>query len=163
MKLTSKIAIYPGSFDPITLGHIDIINRASKIFEKLIVAVSRNTSKSPLFTVKERLSMIKRATTGIKNIVIDDFEGLTVDYAKKMNSKIIIRSIRMISDFEYEFQLALMNRKLASSVETIFMMPSESYLYISSRLIKEAASMGSDIKDFVPRFVEDAIRKRLAR
>lgn len=161
--ISSKIAIYPGSFDPVTLGHIDIIKRASKTFEKLIVAVAHKSPKISLFSVDERVAMLKRATKSLKNVVIDDFDGLTMDYAKKHGSKIVIRGIRMISDFEYEFQLALMNRKLANDVETIFMMPSESFLYISSKLIKEAASLGADVSNFVPDFVAAEIRKRFSR
>lgn len=159
--LSSKIAIYPGSFDPVTYGHIDIIDRASKVFDKLIIAVAHNTEKVTLFTVQERLEMLKRATRHLKNIAIDDFNGLTVDYARNHKSKVIIRGIRMISDFEYEFQLALMNRNLSKNIETIFMMPSESSLYISSKLIKEAAALGADVKRFVPDFVAKEIEKRI--
>jgi pantetheine-phosphate adenylyltransferase len=157
----TKIAVYPGSFDPVTYGHIDIIKRALKIFDKVVVAVAHNAEKKPFFDVSERVGFLKRALKGIKGVEIDDFQGLVVNYVKKRNSSVVIRGLRMISDFEYEFQMALTNRKLSSDVETIFMMPSESYSYLSSKLIKEAASLGADLKGFVPHFVEKAIRERL--
>ncbi len=161
--MSAKIAMYPGSFDPVTFGHIDIIKRASKVFDKVIVAVAHKSAKISLFSVEERVGMLKRAIKGLKNVTIDDFDGFTVDYAKKHGCKVIIRSIRMISDFEYEFQLALMNRKLADDIETIFMMPSNSYLYISSKLIKEVASLGSDIDNFAPGFVAKMVKERLSK
>jgi len=158
---TKKIAIYPGSFDPVTYGHLDIIKRALKIFDKVIVAVAHNTEKEPLFDVHERVSMLKRSLKGVKGLEVDDFEGLIVDYVRRKDSNVVIRGLRMISDFEYEFQMALTNRKLCKDVETIFMMPSESYSYLSSKLIKEAASLGADLKAFVPSFVENQIKERL--
>ena len=124
-------AIYPGTFDPITLGHIDIIKRAQEIFSEVIVAVAHNPHKRPLFSIEERVDMLKKATVDIKGIIIDDFQGLVIDYARRQKAKIIIRGLRMISDFEYEFQMALTNRKLAPDIETIFLMPQESYSYLS--------------------------------
>lgn len=156
-------AIYPGSFDPVTYGHIDIIKRAQEIFSELIVAVAHNPQKDPLFTVKERIDMLKKATRDLKGIVVDDFDSLVVDYARKKKINVIIRGVRMLSDFEYEFQMALTNRKLSPDVETIFLMPQESYSYLSSRLLKEAASLGADLSCFVPGFVEKALKKKLAR
>ena len=156
-----NIAIYPGSFDPITYGHLDIIKRAIKIFDKVIVAVAHNSEKDPLFSVSERVELLKKATRDIKGVEIDDFHGLVVDYVKTKKSKVVIRGLRMISDFEFEFQMALTNRKLSKDVETIFMMPSEAYYYLSSKLIKEAASLGANLKGFVPAFVEKAIKAKL--
>jgi pantetheine-phosphate adenylyltransferase len=156
-----NIAIYPGSFDPITYGHLDIIKRAIKIFDKVVVAVAHTSEKDPLFSISERMELLRKATRGIKGIEIDDFQGLVVDYVKKKKAKVVIRGLRMISDFEYEFQMALTNRKLSKEVETIFMMPSETYSYLSSKLIKEAAMLGADLKGFVPGFVERAIKSKL--
>jgi pantetheine-phosphate adenylyltransferase len=156
-----NVAIYPGSFDPITYGHLDIIKRAVKVFDKVIVAVAHNSEKDPLFSVFERVELLKKATRGIKGVEIDDFHGLVVDYVKRKKLRVVIRGLRMISDFEYEFQMALTNRKLSKEVETIFMMPSESYSYLSSKLIKEAASLGANLKGFVPVFVEKAIKLKL--
>jgi pantetheine-phosphate adenylyltransferase len=156
-------AVYPGSFDPITYGHIDIIRRAASIFDEVVVAVAHNLEKSPLFSVKERLIFLKRAAAGMKNVKVDDFNGLVVNYVKRNKLHVIIRGLRMISDFEYEFQMALTNRKLDRSVETIFMMPSEEYSYVSSKLIKEAAALGADLREFVPSYVEKELRKRIRR
>jgi len=158
---TKKIAIYPGSFDPVTYGHLDIIKRALNIFDKVIVAVAHNAEKEPLFDVQERVSMLKRSLKGIKRVEVDDFRGLIVDYVRRKKSTVVVRGIRMISDFEYEFQMALTNRKLCKEVETIFMMPSESYSYLSSKLIKEAASLGADLKYFVPSFIEKGLKEKL--
>jgi len=130
------LVIYPGSFDPVTYGHIDIIKRAFKLTDRLIVAVANNYEKSPMFTLKERVEMLKQATNGLKGVSVDSFDGLAVDYVKSKGAKAMIRGLRMISDFEYEFQMALTNRKLSPTVETIFMTPSEEYSYVSSRLIK---------------------------
>ena len=156
-----NIAIYPGSFDPITYGHLDIIKRAVKIFDKVIVAVAHNNEKDPLFDVSERVGLLKKATANIKGVEVDDFHGLVVNYVKSKKARIIIRGLRMISDFEYEFQMALTNRKLSEDFETIFMMPSESYSYLSSKLIKEVAGLGANLKGFVPEFVEKAIKAKL--
>ena len=154
-------AIYAGSFDPITYGHIDLIKRALAIFPELIVAVAHNPQKKPLFSVKERVGMLKRATSRLRGVRVCDFNSLIIDYARQQKAKILIRGLRMISDFEYEFQMALTNRKLAADIETIFLMPHESYSYLSSRLLKEAASLGADLSNFVPDYVEKALKKRL--
>ncbi|MFH0790762.1 MAG: pantetheine-phosphate adenylyltransferase [Candidatus Omnitrophota bacterium] len=154
-------AIYPGSFDPVTYGHIDLIKRAQEIFPELVVAVAHNFHKKPLFNVTERVAMLKEATRNLRNISVVDFDGLVVDYAHRHKVKVIIRGLRMISDFEYEFQMALTNRKLNSDIETIFLMPQESFSYISSKLLKEAASLGADLNCFLPDFVEEALKKKL--
>ncbi|KPK41718.1 MAG: phosphopantetheine adenylyltransferase [Omnitrophica WOR_2 bacterium SM23_29] len=154
-------AVYPGTFDPVTYGHIDLIKRALKIFDKVIIAVAHNPEKKPLFNVEERISMLKRATKGLRGVVIEDFDSLVVDYVRKKGAPVVIRGLRMLSDFEYEFQMALTNRKLAEDIETIFMMPSEQYSYLSSKLIKEAVALGADVKAFVPKFVEKALVEKL--
>ncbi|MCU0665708.1 MAG: pantetheine-phosphate adenylyltransferase [Candidatus Omnitrophica bacterium] len=156
-----KTAIYPGSFDPVTYGHIDLIKRAKEVFPDLIVAVAYNAHKKPIFSVKERVDMLKKATAGIEGVEITSFDGLVVDFARKHKSAVIIRGLRMISDFEYEFQMALTNRKLAPDIETIFLMPQEAYSYVSSRLLKEASSLGANLGAFIPDFVEKALRDKL--
>jgi pantetheine-phosphate adenylyltransferase len=157
-----QIAIYPGTFDPVTYGHIDLIKRAQEIFPKVIVAVAYNPHKKPLFSVKERVAMLKKATKNLKGIEVLEFDGLVVDYARKQKAKVLIRGLRMLSDFEYEFQMALTNRKLATDIETIFLMPHESYSYLSSKLLKEVASLGADLSSFVPDFVGKALKEKLA-
>jgi len=157
-----QAAIYPGTFDPVTNGHIDLIKRAQEIFSEVIVAVAANPSKKPLFDIKERVAMLKKATAGLKGVEIVDFDGLVVDFARKQKSKVLVRGIRMISDFEYEFQMALTNRKIAGDVETIFLMPHESYSYLSSKLLKETATLGADLSSFVPDFVEKALKEKLS-
>jgi pantetheine-phosphate adenylyltransferase len=156
-----SLAVYPGTFDPVTYGHIDIAKRASRIFDKVIVAVAHNESKSPLFSVKERVSMLEDSLKGLKNVTVDDFEGLVIDYVRAAGANVMVRGLRMISDFEYEFQMALTNRKLSAQIETVFMMPSESYSYISSKLIKEAASLGADVRCFIPEKVQALLKKKL--
>ncbi len=156
-------AIYPGTFDPVTYGHIDLIKRAQEIFSELIVAVADNPHKKPLFSVKERVELLKKATAGLKGVTVDSFEGLVVDYARKQKAAVLIRGLRMVSDFEYEFQMALTNRKLAPHIETIFLMPQESYSYLSSKLLKETAALGADLTSFVPGFVETALKKKLRK
>ncbi|MFA5155937.1 MAG: pantetheine-phosphate adenylyltransferase [Candidatus Omnitrophota bacterium] len=156
-------AIYPGTFDPVTYGHIDLIKRAQEAFSGVTVAVASNPHKHPLFSLKERVELIKKATAGLDGVEIDSFDGLVVDYARKKGAKVLIRGLRMISDFEYEFQMALTNRKLAPDVETIFLMPHESYSYLSSKLLKEAGSLGADLSSFVPDFVETALKKKLCK
>jgi pantetheine-phosphate adenylyltransferase len=147
-----KIAIYPGTFDPITNGHIDIIERAIEIFDKVIVTVARNSSKSPLFSDNERVAMIKRVVKKYgKKVEVDSFRGLLVEYAKSKRAVAIVRGLRAISDFEYEFQMALMNRKLAEGIFTVFLMPHERYTYLNSSIVREIATLGGDISDFVPR------------
>ena len=159
----SERAIYPGTFDPVTYGHIDLIKRACRIFSEVVISVAHNPQKSPLFTVKERVDFLKEATSGIPGVVIDDFDGLVIDYAHKKGISTLIRGLRMISDFEYEFQMALTNRKLAPDVETIFLMPQEGYSYLSAKLLKEAVSLGADISCFVPDFVYQTLKKKLKR
>ena len=150
-------AIYPGTFDPLTNGHLDIINRASLLFSHVYVSVTDNPNKKSFFSVEERVDMIQKAVKGIHNVSVDSFNGLLVTYMKKKNARVIIRGLRAISDFEYEFQMALMNRSLSRDVETIFLMPDENYTYLSSNLIKEIAHLGGDIKDFVPRHVRNIL------
>lgn len=155
-------AVYPGSFDPLTYGHLDIIKRAKKIFPELVVAVAQNPIKPTLFSLKERIEMLKKATRNMEGITIESFKGLIVDYCKEKNIKVIIRGLRMISDFEYEFQMALTNRKLSKEgIETVFLMTHESYSYISSKLIKEIASLGGSLSEFVPPFVEKKLKEKL--
>jgi len=157
----TKRAVFPGTFDPITYGHIDLIKRASKIFDEIIVAVADNSSKVTLFGLKERLDIVRRATEDISNVKVESFGGLVINYVKEKKTNVIIRGLRMISDFEYEFQMALTNRKLSSNIETIFMMPSENYSYFSSRLLKEAAILGADLKGFIPPFVIEKLKSKL--
>jgi pantetheine-phosphate adenylyltransferase len=154
----AKRAVYPGMFDPVHNGHVDVIQRSLQIFDELIVAVVANPSKQPLFTMKERLEMIDEATSDLSNFRIVAFDGLLIDLVARERADCIVRGIRAVSDFEYEFQMALMNRKLRSNVETVFLMPHEKYTYISSRLIKEVASFGTSVAGMVPPIVE----KRLA-
>lgn len=156
-----KKAVYVGSFDPVTYGHIDLIKRALRIFDKVIVAVADNSSKQTLFTLQERVALIRKATASLKGVEVDSFKGLAVDYVRSKGSCIIIRGLRMLSDFEYEFQMALTNRRLSKVVETIFLMPNETYSYLSSKLIKEAASLGADLGYFVPKFVEKALKEKM--
>jgi len=156
-------AIYPGSFDPVTYGHIDLIKRAQRIFSEVIVAVAHNPQKKPLFSVKQRVGMLEEAVAGITGIEVESFDGLVIDYARKKKVNVIIRGLRMVSDFEYEFQMALTNRKLAPDIETIFLMPQESYSYLSSKLLKEAASLGADLSPFVPDFIREALKKKLRK
>ncbi|HLF85911.1 MAG TPA: pantetheine-phosphate adenylyltransferase [Nitrospiria bacterium] len=145
-----KIAVYPGTFDPITNGHIDIIKRSLRIFDRVVIAVAPNPKKTPLFDLNERIFMIEEATNGMMHIEIEPFDGLLVDYIRQKGAIAIIRGLRAVSDFEYELQMALMNRKLSDTIETVFMMPSEEYSYLTSSLIKEVASYGGEVKDLVP-------------
>ena len=158
-----RIAIYPGSFDPVTNGHVDLIHRATQIFDKVIVAVAHNAHKNPLFTVEERLDMLRESAKEFKDIEIETFDGLVIDSAHQRKVKVIIRGLRMISDFEYEFQMALTNRRLAQDVETVFLMPSENYSFLSSTLLKETAALGADLSSFVPKFVEARLKERLKK
>lgn len=156
-----KLAIYPGSFDPITNGHLDIIERASKIYEKIIVSVLQNPSKNPMFTLQERVNLIKDAVKPYENVMVDCFSGLLIDYAKKQNANVIIKGLRAVSDFEYEFQMALMNRKLAPDIETIFLMTSSQNSYLSSSIIKEVAKFGGCIEGLVPEKVKSSILDKI--
>lgn len=155
------IALYPGTFDPVTNGHIDVIRRALALFEKLVVGVAVNTEKGTLFPVEERVEMLCLVTRRWKNVTVEPFDNLVVDFAKAKSASVILRGLRMLSDFEYEFQMALTNRKLEPKVETIFMMPSQEYSYISSRLIKETAALGADVRRFVPAHVAKRLKERL--
>jgi pantetheine-phosphate adenylyltransferase len=159
--LKKVTAIYPGSFDPLTNGHLDLIERGSKIFDRLIVAILRNTEKTPLFSLAERRDMMLAMTGDWKNVSVDTFEGLMVDYAVKVKATAVLRGIRAISDYEYELQMALMNRKLAPHLETVFMMPAETYSYLSSRLVREIAQLGGTIRGLVPELVEHRLRDKL--
>ena len=154
-------AIYPGSFDPPTNGHLDLIERGSKIFDELVVAILRNPDKNPLFSVAVRRYMLEELTAKFKNVRIDTFDGLTVDYAIKVGATAILRGIRAISDYEYELQMALMNRKLHPELETVFMMPAEKYSYLSSRLAREVARLGGNIQGLVPEMVERKLKEKL--
>jgi len=154
------IAVYPGSFDPVTNGHIDLIQRSAALFDKVVVAILRNSGKTPLFSVDERREMLESAVCGIGNVAVKDFSGLLVDFAERIGASVIIRGIRAISDYEYELQMALINRRLSSRVETVFMLPAETYSFVSSRLIKEIASHGGAISGLVP---EDVERRLLGR
>jgi pantetheine-phosphate adenylyltransferase len=155
------IAIYPGSFDPPTNGHLDLIERGAKIFDVLIVALLRNSEKQPLFSIEERLAMLRDTTKKWSNVRVDSFEGLLVDYAVRSGAKVVLRGIRAISDYEYELQMALMNRKLDARLETIFMMPAETYSYLSSRLVREISSLGGSISALVPEVVERELMNKL--
>ncbi|HYE30924.1 MAG TPA: pantetheine-phosphate adenylyltransferase [Methylomirabilota bacterium] len=156
-----RTVIYPGSFDPLTNGHLDLVHRAAKLFDKVIVAIATNDSKSPLFTMNERLDLVREAAAGIPNVEVDTFQGLLVDYVESRQGDAIIRGLRAVSDFEFEFQLALTNRKLNERIETIFMMPKDTYTFLSSRLVKEVARLGGDISGFVPDNVRNALALKL--
>ena len=156
-----RTAIYPGSFDPLTNGHLDVIERAAKLFDRVIVAVAKSDSKHPLFTLEERVKMVRASVRGMKNVSGDSFDGLLVEYVRHRRAQAVVRGLRAVSDFEFEFQLALMNRKLNDQFETIFMMPKDTYTFLSSRIVKEIARMGGDVAAFVPRHVRQALRKKL--
>jgi pantetheine-phosphate adenylyltransferase len=156
-----KIAIYPGTFDPITNGHLDILERALKLFDKVIITVSTNSSKTPLFTEPERLALIKKAIVPFRNVEADMFRGLMVSYARKKHATAVVRGLRATSDFEYELQMALMNRKLDDKLVTVFLMPNEKYTYLTSSIVREIARHGGNVKKFVPPFVYDALMKKL--
>ena len=151
-------AVYPGTFDPVTNGHIDLIQRSSQLFDHVIVAVLKNTEKNPLFTVAERVEMLGDAIEGLKNVSVTTFEGLLVDFAQQSQATVIVRGIRAVSDYEYELQMALMNRRLAPRVETVFLMPAETYSYLSSRLVKEISQLGGSVRGLVPSAVEERLR-----
>ena len=157
-------AIYPGSFDPLTFGHVDIIERSTRLFHKVIVAILTNPQKAALFTVKERTELMHDILEPrFPNVEIDVFEGLLVDYAKQKKAQVIVRGIRAISDYEYEFQMALMNRRLAPEIETVFMTPAEHYSYLSSRLVKEIAELGGSVSGLVPELVEKRLKQRFKK
>ena len=156
-----KIAIYPGTFDPVTNGHIDIINRAAALFPKVIVSVAHNMRKDPLFNVDERMEMLEEIVRPLDNVDIDHFRGLLVQYAEEKKAEVIIRGLRAVSDFEYEFQMALMNRSLAEKIITIFLMPNEKYSYLNSSIVKEVARCGGDVSAYVPKIVEKRLKERV--
>lgn len=155
-------AIYPGSFDPITNGHLDLIERGSQLFDHLVVAVLTNLEKEPLFTAKERVEMLRLVTSAFPNVSVDIFSGLLVDYAVRKKARAILRGIRAFSDYEYELQMALMNRKLEPKIETVFLMPAESYTYVSSRLVKEIFRHGGSVKGLVPPVVEEKLHQKVS-
>ncbi len=158
-----RIAVYPGTFDPVTNGHIDLVERSRTIFDVVIVAVAENPKKTPLFSLAERIAMLKRVTAKQKNVVIEGFDGLLVDYVRQKKAVGIIRGLRAVSDFEYEMQMALMNRRLDSAIETVFLMPNEEYSFITSTIVKEAASYGGDISSLVPRTVAEKLKKKFKK
>jgi len=161
--MNKKTAIYPGTFDPVTFGHIDVLERAAKIFDKVIISVAKSSSKDALFSIKERTELIKKVTVKLKNVEIDVFEGLLVKYAVKKNAGVIIRGLRAISDFEFEFQMALTNRKISPEIETIFLMPNEKYSYISSTLVKEIGAYGGNLSSFVPKIVSEKLKEKFKK
>jgi len=156
-----RTAIYPGSFDPLTNGHLDVVQRAAKLFDRVIVAVAKNEGKNPLFTLEERLAMVQKATSHLPHVSADTFDGLLVEYVARHKAQAIVRGLRAVSDFEFGFELALMNRKLDENIETIFMMPKDTYTFLSSRIVKEIARLGGDVSSFVPVHVQTALRKKL--
>jgi pantetheine-phosphate adenylyltransferase len=148
------LAVYPGSFDPLTNGHLDIIMRGSRLFDEIVVAILQNPEKKAMFSLQERQRVLSRATAGLANVKVDSFQGLLVDYARRRGARVIVRGLRALSDFEYEYQMALMNRRLDSGIETVFMMPNEAYSYLSSRLVKEVVGLGGSVSGLVPPDVE---------
>ena len=158
-----RIAVYPGTFDPVTNGHVDLAERSLRMFDRVIVAVAANPKKQPLFELSERIVMFKKATKEYRNLVIEGFDGLLVDYVKERKAVAIIRGLRAVSDFEHEMQMALMNRRLDEDIETVFLMPNEEYSFITSTIVKEAASYGGDVSSLVPKGVVAKLRKRFGR
>lgn len=161
--MSARHAIYPGSFDPITLGHLDLIHRASQLFDSLIVAVAHNEAKKALFTVEERISMIQESLDGAPGIAVKRLDGLLVDFARVENAFVVIRGLRAVSDFEFEFQMALMNRRLETRLETLFLTPKEDYTFLSSRIVKEVANFGGDVAPFVPPAAAQRLRAKFGR
>jgi len=155
--------IYPGTFDPVTYGHIDVIKRATELFDAVVVTVAINAGKAPLFSTEERVSMLKESLKEFQNVSVDSFDGLVVDHAKIVGAKGIIRGLRAVSDFEYEFQMALMNRKLANNIATVFLMPHEKFTYLNSTIIRNLASLNSDVTDFVPPIVAEALKNKFKK
>jgi pantetheine-phosphate adenylyltransferase len=156
-------AVYPGSFDPVTHGHLDLVRRASALFDEVVVALLRNPDKPGIFPVAERLELLRAATAGMPGVSVDAFDGLLVDYLHQVQGRVIVRGLRAVSDFEYEFQRALMNRRLAPDVETVYLMPAETYTYLSSRLVREVASLGGSVEGLVPAAVAAALARRYPR
>ena len=157
-----KVAVYPGSFDPITNGHLDVIQRAATMFDQVIIGVAHNPDKIPMFSLKRRLDLVRASTEQLTNVTVDDFQGLLVEYCRRNGATVVVRGLRAVSDFEFEFQMALMNRKLEPKVETIFLMPKDENTFISSRLVKEIAGLGGDVSKFVPPVVQEALKRKLA-
>ena len=157
------VAIYPGTFDPLTNGHVDIITRGARLFDRIIVSILVNAEKAPLFSMEERVEIARSVFADQRNVEVDTFEGLLVDYVERRNAQVIVRGLRAVSDFEFEFQMALMNRRLNGQIETVFMMPAEQYSYISSRLIKEVFSLGGRVHGLVPDMVEERLRGKVKR
>jgi pantetheine-phosphate adenylyltransferase len=158
-----RTVIYPGSFDPLTNGHLDLVHRAGKLFDHVVVAVARNESKNPLFSLEERVELAAQSVKGLPNVSVDSFDCLLVDYVDKRQGHAVMRGLRAVSDFEFEFQLALMNRKLNERIETIFMMPKDTYTFLSSRIVKEIARLGGDVSAFVPPVVRASLTAKLAK
>jgi pantetheine-phosphate adenylyltransferase len=158
----ATLAVYPGSFDPLTNGHVDIIARGARLFDRIVVAILVNAEKAPLFSMDERVEITKAVFRSQKNVEVDTFDGLLVDYVARRKANVIVRGLRAVSDFEFEFQMALMNRRLNATIETVFMMPAEQYTYISSRLIKEVFALGGQVHGLVPDMVETRLREKLA-
>jgi len=156
-----RTVIYPGSFDPLTNGHLDVIERAAKLFDRVVVAVAASESKQPLFALEERLALVKQSVAGLANVEADAFEGLLIQYVEQRGAQAVVRGLRAVSDFEFEFQLALMNRKLNERIETIFMMPKDTYTFLSSRIVKEIARLGGDVSAFVPAHVRASLLAKL--
>ena len=157
-----RIAIYPGSFDPLTNGHLDVVQRAARLFDRVVVAVAKNEGKNPLFTLNERLVLVQKSIAHLPNVEADSFDSLLVEYVVSRQAQAIVRGLRAISDFEFEFQLALMNRKLNENIETIFMMPKDTYTFLSSRIVKEIARLGGDVGGFVPAHVQAALTEKFS-
>ena len=157
----TRRGLYPGSFDPFTNGHLDLVQRATKLFDHVIVAVAQSDGKNPLFTSPERLDLVRQSIKGLDNVVADAFDGLLIDYVERRGGQAVIRGLRAVSDFEFEFQLALMNRKLNERIETIFMMPKDTYTFLSSRIVKEIARLGGDVSAFVPAHVVAALKRKM--
>lgn len=156
-----KIAIYPGTFDPVTNGHVDVAARAAKLFDKVIICVAINTGKAPFFSRTERVEMVKEAVKNVRNIEVEEFGGLLVNYAKEKKADAIVRGLRAVSDFEYEFQMALTNRKLCSNIDTVFLMPHEKYTYLNSTIVREIARFGGDVSKFVPLHVREKFEEKI--
>jgi pantetheine-phosphate adenylyltransferase len=157
-----RTAVYPGSFDPLTNGHLDVVQRAAKLFDRVVVAVAKNEGKQPFFTLKERVDLVRKSTAHLPNVQADSFDCLLVEYVVRQKARAIVRGLRAVSDFEFEFQLALMNRKLNENIETIFMMPKDTYTFLSSRIVKEIARLGGDVAGFVPPPVQAALAKKFS-
>jgi pantetheine-phosphate adenylyltransferase len=158
-----RVAVYPGTFDPVTNGHLDLADRGRRHFDRLVMAILRNEDKQPLFTVQERVELLREAVAGWDNVDVESFDGLLVDYARRISASVILRGIRALSDFEYEMQMAMMNRRLEPDLEAVFLLPSEEYSFVSSRLVREVAALGGSVDDLVPPNVATALATRLGR